>query len=276
MLPSHVLKKALLLLALASAAVPGRAYGQTPGEVRVVGRVIDDVTGRPLGDAQVTARAADGRFLARVETGDDGTFELNLARVSAVRIDVRRLSYRAAAMPLLHFDGRRFMQVEARLDPEAILLAPLEVIAWSEVDPSPMLDAFRFRVRTGQGVYITREEIEARRPTFVVDLLREIPGVTVTGSGPGNRASVSMGRAQSMALMGGACEAQIYVDGFLMNRRLAGRGAPADVRIDDMVSPLSVEGIEVYRGLSTVPAEFLNPDARCGVVAIWTRRGDRR
>ena len=46
-----------------------------------------------------------------------------------------------------------------------------------------------------------------------------------------------------------------------------------DFRIDEVISPGSVEGIEVYRGLSTVPAEFLNPDAECGVIAIWTRRG---
>ncbi|MFC1791075.1 hypothetical protein ACFL0I_01235, partial [Gemmatimonadota bacterium] len=71
------------------------------------------------------------------------------------------------------------------------------------------------------------------------------------------------------------CITQIFVDGFLVNRRAFGaRGArPIDFRIDDAVSPASVEGIEIYRGLGTVPAEFLNPDAVCGVIAIWTRRG---
>ena len=68
------------------------------------------------------------------------------------------------------------------------------------------------------------------------------------------------------------------MDGFLINRREASvLGArPMDYRIDDMVLPSSVEGIEIYRGLSTVPPEFLNPDAECGVIAIWTRRGGLR
>jgi hypothetical protein len=33
-----------------------------------------------------------------------------------------------------------------------------------------------------------------------------------------------------------------------------------------------VEAIEVFKGLGSVPPEFLNVYARCGVIAIWTRR----
>lgn len=244
--------------------------------VRVVGRVIDDVTERALVASTVTARSRDGRFLARKETDSIGAFEFEVRNMSSVRIDVRRLGYKANTMPLLFFDERNFFQVEVRLAPDAILLAPLEVIAWSEAQPSPFLENFRERVKTGNGIFITREQIEARQPTRVADLLREVPGVTVTSSGTGNRSSVSVGRAQAMAHITG-CEAQIYVDGFLMNRRTGlGRTLVADFRIDDVVSPMSVEGIEIYRGLATIPPEFLNPDAACGVIAIWTRRADRR
>ena len=255
----------LFLLLTVALATPAAA------QVRIVGRVIDDTTERPLEGAQVTVRATDGRFLARVETEETGAFEFAVDRVSAVRIDIRRLSYRANAMPVLHFDGRRFFQVEARLAPDAILLAPLEVIAWSEVDPSPFLEGFRERLRGGLGLYITREQIEQRRPRLVTDLLRDIPGVSVVGTGSGLRPAVRIGRAATAA-----CETQIYVDGFLLNRRTGrSRTVAEDFRIDDAVTPLSVEGIEVYRGLSSVPAEFLNPDAQCGVIAIWTRRGGR-
>lgn len=258
---------ALLLLILPLAA-PAAA------QVRIVGRVVDDLTERPLGAAQVTVRATDGRFLGRVETGETGTFEFSVDRVSSARIDIRRMGYAANAMPLLHFDGRKFFQVEARLAPDAILLAPLEVIAWSDVDPSPVLEGFRQRLRGGMGLYITREQIEQRRPAYVADLLRDVPGVTVTGSGSGNRPTIQVARS----LSANDCQTQIYVDGFLMNRRagVGGGGPFADFRLDDAVSPLSIEGIEIYRGLSSVPAEFLNPDAKCGVIAIWTRRGGRR
>lgn len=257
-----------LLLSL-WAAVP--AAGQT---VRIVGRVVDDATQRPLGDAQVALHGASGRYLGRTETAGDGTFEFEVSSVSAVRIDARRISYKSNLTPLLHFDGRTFFQVEIRLDPDAILLAPLEVLAWSKVEPSPFLESFKQRVETGMGIYITREQIEKRRPSRVADLLREVPGVAVTGSGGGNRPTIQVGRS----LVTPDCPTQIWVDGFLMNRRFGGRngGPTADFRLDDAVSPLSIEGIEIYRGLGSVPAEFLNPDAKCGVIAVWTRRGARR
>jgi len=265
--------RGFFLSLLSAALLTTPLHGQA---VRVVGRVIDDVTLRPLVASMVTARSWDGRFLTRRETDSIGAFEFEVRNVSAVQIDVRRLGYKANKMPLLHFDDRTFFQVEVRLAPDAILLAPLEITAWSLPQPSAVLESFRERLRIGNGVFITREQIEARQPTRVADLLREVPGVIVTSSGTGSRASVMIGRAQASAQMSG-CEAQIWVDGFLMNRRTGlGRTVVADFRIDDVVSPMSVEGIEIYRGLSTVPPEFLNPDAVCGVIAIWTRRADRR
>lgn len=258
-----------LLLGLFMVLLPTVAQGQT----KILGRVIDDLTERPLVGAEVMLRTVDGRLLKRMETTQTGTFEFDVERVSAIRLEVRRLSYLPNTTPTLHFDGRKFFQVEVRLDPDAILLAPLEVIAWSAVDPSPFLEGFRERMKSGMGTFITRDVIEARRPALVADLLREVPGVTVSGGGVGGRPTVQIGRSLSSG-----CQTQIWVDGFLMNRRTqsqSGFGA-ADYRIDDAVSPVSIEAIEIYRGLSSVPAEFLNQDAECGVIAIWTRRGGRR
>ena len=69
----------------------------------------------------------------------------------------------------------------------------------------------------------------------------------------------------------GECPVQIFLDGMLATRNNDGGG----VLVDDLVSPLDVEVIEVFRGLSSIPPEFLTPQARCGVVAIWTRRSMR-
>lgn len=249
--------------ALLLTAVPAAA------QIRIVGRVIANDTQEPLAHAQITARSTTGRFLRHTETDAEGNFELLIQRVAAVSIRADHPGYQANTAPTLYFDDHTFFRIEIRLDATAVLLAPLEVIGRA-VDPSPFLDEFRERVRRGLGVYITRAQIERRRPMYVTDLLRDIPGVTLQASGSGSRPVVHVGRTTG-------CSTRIFVDGMLLNPTLMTSSGPrSDVfRIDDIVSPGSVEGIEIYRGLSTTPPEFLSADANCGVIAIWTRRGGR-
>jgi hypothetical protein len=230
-------------------------------EVRIEGRVIAEDTESPIGHARVTVQRPDFRFIMQVEADSTGRFEATFKGHEAVRLRAERIGYAAATTPLLNFDGRNYFQVELRLDTDAVLLAPLEVVVWSEVDPSPLLDNFRRRLDTGQGIYITRAQIDARRPMFMSDMLRAVPGLTLEGEGTGSRPRLLSSRQN--------CPSQIFVDGLLMSR------PGADVRLDDLVTPTSVEGIEIYRGMATIPPEFLNPQARCGVVAVWTRRGGR-
>lgn len=244
------------------------------GQVRIVGRVIEDETLRPISFVEVALRSRGGATLARTETDEFGNFDFTVRRAAAVRLHASRLGYKENTTPVLYFDQHSLLQIEIRLDPEAILLAPLEIVAWSEVIDNAVLEGFWDRVKTGLGYYITREDVEARNPVLVTDLLRDLPGIQISGGSVGNRPSIRMVRAANRN-----CATQIFVDGFLVNRRIVtpnGSLLPDDVRIDDVVLPSSVEGIEVYRGMSTVPAEFLNPDSDCGVIAIWTRRGGRR
>jgi hypothetical protein len=253
--------RVLPVLALLALAAP--AAGQQ--QVRVEGRVVANEDQRPLSFADISVRRANGQFVLRVQADSVGRFEFVVSRVGSVQLRVDRLGYRSNTTPLLHFDDKKYFQVEMRLDAEAILLAPLEVMVWSEVDRSPFLDNFRRRLQNGLGIYITREDIEARNPVFVSDMLRTVPGLQLSSSGRGARPSIQFGRSAGMR-----CYTQIFVDGMLMNPWSIGE---ANARLDDFVEPGSVEGIEVYRGLSTVPPEFLNPDAECGVIAVWTRRG---
>jgi hypothetical protein len=240
-------------------------------QVRIAGRVIADDTDAPLPNVVVTARSTTGRFLRQVETDAEGRFAFIVQRVGAVVLRANHEGYQASTAPVLEFEGHTSFDVEMRLNPRIVLLAPLEVVGRS-VDASPFLDNFRERVRQGRGVFITRAEIERRGPMYVTDLLRDVPGVHLASAGSGNRPVVQMARAA-----GQACPTRIFIDGLLLNPTMMTSGGPrSDVfRIDDIVAPGSVEGIEVYRGSSTVPPEFLTSDVQCGVIAIWTRRGGR-
>ncbi|MEO8334492.1 MAG: TonB family protein, partial [bacterium] len=61
-----------------------------------------------------------------------------------------------------------------------------------------------------------------------------------------------------------ACPPLVFVDGF------PATAGEFDVDIIDLQS---VEGIEVYAGLGSIPPEFTGPRDldRCGVIAIWSR-----
>lgn len=243
---------------------------QGAGQVTIMGRVVDDLTEFPIPNAQVFLLDRDGAELARTQADQAGQFSFSVKQRPGVRIRVNQFGYVSNTTPVLYLEDRSFFQVEVRLDPDAILLAPLEVIAWSERPENAMLEGFQRRLRSGLGTFITREDIERRKPSLVTDMLREVPGINVASSGYGTRPVVRIERVRNRD-----CTTQIFVDGFLVNRRAMGLDGyrPIDFRIDDAVSPNSVEGIEIYKGLGTVPAEFLNPDAVCGVIAIWTRRG---
>jgi hypothetical protein len=263
---------AIALLAVLLAG-PGlvRLEAQRPPPVHVYGLIIDDRTGEPISGADLLILDSFGDRLATRVTDEHGRFEVEVRRAPGVRIRASRIGYRETLSPVLFFDDHLRFNVELRLDTDAVLLAPLEVVARSTSRRSPLFSNFDHRTGSGFGSYFTREEIEQIRPMRVSDLLVRLPGVHLEGSGAGRSRTVLMARSRALTSGdGGGCAAQIFVDGRLMNR--GGLGGLREVAIDDLVTPDDVEGVEVYQGLSSVPAEFFNPGARCGVVAIWTRR----
>lgn len=236
--------------------------------VEIRGRVLDARSLEPVPGALIYVLDSYGNPMARRITGDFGEFAVEVRRLAGVRLQAGRMGYATVETPFLDFGGHHYFMVEILLDVEAVLLAPLEVVARGfRLERSPLFEGFDHRSQLGFGSFFTRAEIESLRPLRVTDLLQRIPGVFLSGSGAGHRRIVTMSRTP-VGRGGGACPVQIFLDGMLVTRAGAG-----DISVDELVTPEALEGMEVYRGLSTVPAEFLNSNAHCGVVALWTRRG---
>jgi hypothetical protein len=102
----------------------------------------------------------------------------------------------------------------------------------------------------------------------LTDILQETPGVRVDRQGSGTTRRVIHLGPPLPGPGGGDCPVQIFVDGMLATRSTGG----GDVTVDDLAQPQDVEAIEIFKGLASVPAEFLNRQSRCGVIAIWTKR----
>jgi hypothetical protein len=252
-------------------------------QVTISGHVVDDSTGELIAGVRVMVLRENGALLRTVMTDGRGHFSVTLPSAGRYRLSADRLGYQPATSPPFFVDAREQTLVEMRLVVDAVLLAPLEIVGRTAAERNATLAGFYGRMNRGLGHFISREEIANRNASHVADLLRAVPGVRVRPARRGGGLSVYMGRALPME---GGCPTQVFVDGLLMNRRIASvnrdpAGNPVsmdfnedtDFSIDELVSPMIIEGIEVYRGISGVPAEFLNSDSRCGVVLIWTRRG---
>jgi hypothetical protein len=272
---SEVVRGALLALALF--ALPSLAGGQTT----LTGQILEDRSEEVIPGAEIRLLDAGGRIRARTVSGQDGTFQvrLNVQRPERFRFEARRLGYESVTTPRFQVNPSEAVHTEIRLLVDAVLLTPLTVVARQSL-AAPGVESFHFRAHRGLGGhFITRSDIEDHKPFYLSDLLATVPGVRLGPSmGAGGR-MVYMNRA---APREGGCPPQLFIDGRHVNSRtlqpIQGRGqgvtgyrTDPGIRIDEYVTLQSIEGVEVYRGLATMPPEFYTPDARCGVIAVWTR-----
>lgn len=248
------------------------AWGAAPlqAQIQLHGRVLDDLSGEPVEGARVMLLNRYDKIAAYGVTDIDGRFTFVPKDANGLRVEAAAVGYMRTESPILWMlKDRTFAELEIRLAPNVVLLAPLEIVALSPLRESAILENVEYRRMRGLGIHLTRQDIEERRPVYISDMLVTLPGVYAEQrrAGPGGR-TIYMRRALP-GLGGGDCPVQIFVDGMRVTR-----GTDRDaVLIDDIVSPLDVEVIEVFRGMGSIPAEFLTPQARCGVVAIWTQRG---
>jgi hypothetical protein len=256
----------------AAAGIAGTAAGVAaqgnPLEGTIRGRVVDNLTAAPIADVRIEVLDGKDR-IRRVSVSDaDGNFLLHRVAPGPFWLRGRHGGYAPTKTPAWRIEGGDVLSVTIYMDPHVVLLAPLEVHARARTF-QPMLAGFRERVQRRQGgTYLTRGDIEARNPARLTDLLESVPGLRVQpATGAANSRLITFARALP-GLGGGpaGCPVQVYVDGILASR---GR---ATVPLDELAVPGALEGVEIYRGLGTVPAEFLTPEARCGVIALWTRR----
>jgi len=239
-------------------AVAGLASGARAQVIR--GHIVQDGSHEAIAFADVTLLAANGRTLQRVRADSAGDFEL-MAAFGSYAFHVVAQGFIPVTTPVIDVDAGETL-VRIVLSPDVVLLAPLEITARSRpLITGMMMKGFNERRAKNLGYALTREQIEERKPRHVTDLLRMVPGVRVQPGGVGS-GSISIPGAGTRFVDG--CQVKVVLDGLLFRW---GATTIDDIPIDDVVA------IEVFRNLAETPAEFAGPDARCGVVAVWTRRG---
>lgn len=220
--------------------------------------VLDAVSGAPIPNAQVAVEGGRGGL-----TNAQGVLRILQLPAAPVTVRVQFLGYAAAtfSVPL---DSGRTTGFSVPLDVEAIPLPGVR--AEVHAPRSRELREFYTRARTGSGQYITRAEIEQRRPRDLSELFRLLPGIRLL-SGPAGDKPVMEGKASAGGNRNGRaqeCAIQYFVD-----------GTPYKPTLDGMIGvdiPLKdIEGIEIYRRGSGVPAKFHRMGNNCGVILIWKK-----
>lgn len=242
-------KSFLTVLLLGSASLATQSISAQQRPATISGIVTAVGTGEPLLGVQVVVTGTKIWGL----TNADGIFQLQNVPPGKHIVEVRHASRAPLAFPVTLEPGQN-LELAVRLETTSVPLPELVVEGEAEA-PAPKMVGFYHRKGSGQGYFITREDIEKRNPRVLSDMLRSVPGLRIVCDGGHCRVSSFTETRRIM----GSCPIQYFLDGlpFL-----------GDV---DELTPDQVEGIEIYRGSASIPPEFNTGTAMCGVIALWSR-----
>lgn len=232
----------LMLLAL-----PGGAAGQV-----MRGHLLDSETRAPVPAATIMM-VRDSVTVDAAATDSAGYFSVTADEAGQYRLVARRIGFPATTSTDLRLLRGDTLQVEFLISAEAVLLDPVVVTARRRPPPPDIRDFYRRAENPIFGTFMTRAEIESYHAVRVTDLLRRIPGIQVVPSRYG----------VSAVLMRG-CSPALIIDGVW---------ARFEPSIDNLVVPMELEGLEVYRSAAQVPVQYGGLRVPCGAVMAWTRRG---
>jgi hypothetical protein len=224
------------------------------------GRVIDKASGQPIKDATVEMMNESNRVVARARSDGDGFVAFELRQPGAYRVRTSRIGYTTHTSQALTIELRQTVQVDIPMSTGEVTLDSLTVIGRSAPPRRSELDreGFYDRERQGFGRFITAHDIQQRMAMQTSEIFRTVPGMTLIPTG-GTRYRIAVTRG------GDNCSPSVILDNMPIN---------VTDELDDLVKPQDIAGVEVYRGASEVPGRFLGNRNNCGLVVIWTKRGE--
>jgi hypothetical protein len=225
----------------------------------ITGRVVETGSRRGVGQAAVTLLNERGQHIVQVIADGDGNFHLLVPQPGRIRLRADRVGYQRTVSDAITVVPDDTVRVELLMSTDAVVLAPLTVVASSRsVARNSRLASFEWRAEhNAWGRFMGPEQIARIRPMNATDVLQQVPGVQVVGSGLDRTPTLRGWR-------GSRCVPTLYVDGH----------QSTDIGVDDLVSGPDVAAVEVYDKAFEAPAEFV-PSARqlgCGVIVVWTKR----
>lgn len=229
---------------LATIAIGADAPAQT---VSMVGTVKDSI-GRPIADAELQV----GALTTRTDT--IGRYYLAFPRSDSIVVHVRRMGFERMTFTVTPaYVAANSVEVRLRAVPQSLVAV---TVAERDVRSRTVMEGFDFRRARGNGIFLTREQIERKGTHQLSNVLRGERGVEIV-RGRNGRMMLRFAQWRSKA----NCEPQIWLDGRHVR----------NMEIDDYPAS-ELEGIELYDGPASTPGEFIRgPIINCGTVVLWSR-----
>lgn len=245
-----------------TSAPSGRDTGTLTGTVR------DTESGHPLEGVTVLVLNLGQTAV----TNSLGNFTFPSLPPGEVDLQVNRLGY-SEATGQVEVEVGKTVHIAVNLSTEPIAMDPITVSAVRRRIVLPGLEDFERRYHSGWGKFVLEEDLQTRSPRRLSDVL-EMAGTVVNGS-------VGF---EKLRIRRTGCGPLVYLDDMLVTRCPRGGGPPPPpgegcdpaeeaFEVVNLIHPLDVVAVEVYRGPSEVPGQYLDSNARCGVILVWTRRG---
>jgi len=240
-------------LALVAASHLFAVAGSAGAQGRPIGGVVVDSAGDPISGAEV---GLNGMSVV-VRTSARGEFRFPQSPLPPFVIRARRLGFASVSLEITAADSD-LASIRLRMMPIAHSLPPVTIFPERVTYTGRLAEYYTRLERRSSGVFISRDEIDRSNARNLSFLLERVPGVQLT-----------RGRVGSTVLRvrGRSCRPLVWIDGVSM--------PSADVDINSF-APNSLHGIEMYFGLSTVPARYigLRDGATCGTILLWSRGSD--
>lgn len=224
----------------------------TAGAQQSLSGVAVDNESNPLSGVEVTI---EGTAIVAL-TNARGEFRFARTPPPPFVVRARRIGFTSVSADVV--GGERVGPLTLVMRPVAQTLPSVNILPQRVVHTGRLAEYYTRLERRSGGVFITREEIDRANPRNLSVLLERVPGL-----------QLMRGRVGSTILRfrGRSCRPLVWFDGVPM--------PSADVDINSF-PPTSLHGIELYFGLSTVPARYvgLRDSATCGTILLWSRGPD--
>ncbi len=218
------------------------------------GIVVDSSDGSFVYGADILAAS-----LHQVARSDPkGQFTLTKLPKGQLELTIRRLGYLPQQQTIMVSGGENdSLKVVLVAQPEV-----LQTIAVDAVERHRRQGVEDFYVRRAQGIgtFITRQQLDELRGTQATEALRTIPGIQLFRTRTGDNTVRFTGTS---SINRRDCPPNLWLDG----QRVANMEL-------DRIPAQDIEGIELYRGASTTPAQFWQGNTQntfCGTIVVWSR-----